>query len=220
MSRIIPTVLVCAGFTLGVAACGHAAPDDAASGSPATSSVDAEHAAARDHNDGARDAAPAPIPVDPKEYARLHNAALDPTRDDWDAALADLAVAGDAFTLVHLERVDRATLDATQSARLDATLAALTQRHPDDVPRLHTDDLVPLLERAAYTDLMCDPLERTLPPWARALVIAQLDDPALRAEVERLSAGHTPMFDTDTMFSSMSARVPLYARRILDEAAE
>lgn len=216
MPRVITTALVCAGFALGLAACGDAA--GSTSGATSDASTDAAQHAAGDK--AARDVASTPIPVDPKEYARLHNAALDPTRDEWDAALADLAVAGDAFTLVHLERVDRATLDATQSARLDATLAALTQRHPGDGPRLHPGDLVPLLERAAYTDLMCDPLERTLPPWARALVIAQLDDPALRAEVERLSAGHTPSFDTETLFSSMSARVPLYARRILDEAAE
>jgi len=155
---------------------------------------------------------------DPRDYLRLHNTVGDPDGAGWGAALIALAVSGDAFTREHLAGLDRDVLDAQQTAQLDRAVATLRSRLRGNTS-LRPDQVVARLERAAYADLMCDPMEATLPAWTRADIAAHLHDPEVRAEVERLAAGYTPTIEVTTMFSSLGERVPKYARDILETAA-
>ncbi len=164
----------------------------------------------------APDTRAAPPITDAVEYLRLHNAVAAADGDDWSDALATLAAAGDAFTLEQLGQLDRADLDAEQLAQLDRALATLQARLPDGQDALPPEAITWRLERAAFADLMCDPMEATLPAWTRADIARRLDDPAVRAEVQRLAGGYTPTIEVATMFSSLGERVPVYARQILE----
>ncbi len=153
-------------------------------------------------------------PLDHARYAALHDLALEPAREGWADALDELAVRGDAFTLVHFSRLDRQALGVVEAERLDRTLAALERRRASSGEDFRRD-LPRLLERAAWMDLMCDPLESTLPEWTRGEVAARLDEPGMREEVERLRDGFRPDGEDCVGFGSLSARVREYAAQIL-----
>jgi len=198
--------------TLALAICAAACAPDATTDEPAGAEAGAAAAAGSSH-DGAVTAL-----ANPKEYLRVHNvvASRDAADDDWRAGIEALAADGDAFTLEHFARIDRADLSEWQIPLLDDAVARITARVSQTNATYTPELIVSRLERAAFADLMCDRLENTLPAWTFADLGAHLDDPAVRAEVERLAGGYTPTFAAETLFSSMEARVPKYARQVLE----
>lgn len=159
----------------------------------------------------------APALAHPKEALRLFNLVKDPTAEGWAAAVALLGDQGGPFARQHLTDL-RAAAEGEAAAAYDAALARLDERLAADV-RPSAAAVVPLLERAAYADLMCDPMEDGLPAWTFAYLGAHRDDPDLRAELERVAEGYAPTYQLETLFSTMDERVPEYARKVLAGAA-
>jgi hypothetical protein len=166
--------------------------------------------------DGDNPNAEAPKAPTPADYLRLHNIATDPRTAEWDEALAELATTGDDYTLIRLRELDRAALTAESAAILDRTIAALTARGLGSDRAPTAAEIEARLERAAWADIHCDRCETTLVPWATQSVAPFADDPAVRAELVRLRDAYKPRFEAETQWSSLSARVREYARKLLE----
>jgi hypothetical protein len=171
-------------------------------------------------------APPADWPLD--AYVRAHTALIYPpvpiaadadasARDGWRAAVAEAAERGDAFTLHLVSRIDRSSLAAADIAILDR--AAETLRARGDLAAStppSRSDLQRMLERAAWADLGCNPLEGIIVRWTIERLRDEARAPAVRAELEKLRADYRPSTDDKTRFDSMSRRVPSYLSRILE----
>ena len=72
------------------------------------------------------------------------------------------------------------------------------------------------LERAAFADLMCHPLESQLPSWTLQKIRAQSSNPLVLKELERIRDSYVPSQSPETLFGSMQTRVRNYAQRILN----
>ncbi len=156
--------------------------------------------------------------ADPREYLRIHNLASDTAADGWRGAIETLASAGDAFTLQHFGRIDRANLSDADADLLARASGSISERLLMQRPAIGADRVVAHLERAAYADLMCDVLEGPLRSWTLETIKAELHDPAVVAELQRLQGDYVPSVALETMFSSMSERVPWYAQQLLAAA--
>ena len=158
--------------------------------------------------------------ADPREYLRVHNIASDTEHEGWRSAIEALAIAGDAFTLEHLGRVDRGSLSEANLALLEKATSRVNLRVQQQKTPLGANFVVARLERAAYADLMCDALEDPLKTWTLKAIESELQDPAVVVELQCLEGGYTPSVDLETMFSSMGERVPWYAQQLLKSAGE
>lgn len=156
--------------------------------------------------------------ADPREYLRIHNLASDTAADGWLGAIETLASAGDAFTLQHFGRIDRASLSDADGDLLARASESISERLRRQGAGIGADVVVAHLERAAYADLMCDVLEGPLRSWTLETIKAELHDPAVVAELQRLQGDYVPSVALETMFSSMSERVPRYAQQLLEAA--
>lgn len=166
---------------------------------------------------------PAPSPrvedasgeLTPEAYVHLHDAARDPADPGWSDAMTRLEGRGDRFTLSLLDELEDAELAPDARATLERTRAAIAGRAPEESAASVLATLRPRLERAAWADVQCDPLEDRLAAWTLASVLAQADDPAVRAALETLRTDYEPSVEVRTVFSSLSSRVRDYAERLL-----
>ena len=162
--------------------------------------------------------APAAQPIAPAEYLRLHNLAANPRDAGWAQALHTLAEAGDGYTLAQLKALDRKSLTPAQVVTLDETLAALEKGPAGRPGPPSAAEITTRLERAAWADLHCDHCEHTLVPWATQSIADFASDPGVRAALEQVRDGYEPSaaLAPGTQWGSISDRVRLYAREILD----
>jgi len=145
----------------------------------------------------------------------LHLLASNPKNPKWADAIRQLAAAGDGFTLQHLKPLDAPELDPAQQELLKQTRDAISQRVAKEDARTFTKLIEIRLERAAWADLGCNPLEGTLVPWTRQLIRQHLDTPGVVAELERIQTGYVSTSEPKTLYSSMQDRVRQYAKQLL-----
>jgi hypothetical protein len=149
------------------------------------------------------------------EYFRLHNVVARPADPEWTDAMDSLAVTGDAFTLVHLKSIDRAKLSPEQLSQLDGTLAAIAARTPEATAATLVPELGLRLERPAWADRRCDPLEGTIVPWVGESVVPFAGAPGVRAELERLRDGYESPEADARMQTLITERVRFFATNLL-----
>ena len=147
-------------------------------------------------------------------WLALHRLARQPRDPGWDAALDSLATHGDGFTLTILEGLDRATLAPATRERLDRTEKAVSERLAKVDDARFAERLPLMLERSAWADLLCDPLETPLRTWTKETVAARLDSPAVRAELQRIEREYTASGPDEVGFGTLTERVRRYAREI------
>jgi hypothetical protein len=192
----------------------------ACSGSP--TAVTPDPAIARASAGTASTTPPARPAITPAEYVRLHNIASDPRDSGWGAAVRELAVVGDAYTLTQLRSVARSALTPADEATLDATIAALAAGPGAASGPPSAAEIQTRLERAAWADLLCDRCESTLVPWATKSISDFATDPHVRATLEHLRDGYEPSagIEPPSQWGHLSERVRGYARKILQGNGE
>jgi len=145
-------------------------------------------------------------------YARLHEGLYDPAQPKWAPAMAKLAAEGDAFSVFFLEGLETKDWKTTDVTVLKDTVAAIkTRLAKDDDKNLNTRVQM-LLERAAFADLLCYSIEHRIVPWTSQLIIKNLAQPGVKAEVEKIKTAYTPA-DKDDI--ATQERVRQYAEEIL-----
>lgn len=151
----------------------------------------------------------------PADYLALNNQLGLPGFPGWSAAVETLMSDGDAFTLEQLRSLNRANYGAEKLAQLDRLQATIVARTPEESSASLLPVLTLRLERAAWADLRCDQLERTLVPWTLKSVAAFAAAPDVRAELEALRDGYACAGGDPQTQAMMTARVRDYATRLL-----
>ena len=101
----------------------------------------------------------------PQLYAKLHISALNPDDPEWMNSVARLAQVGDGYTMQLLNKIDADRLTAAQSELRERTIHQINKRVEREDTIALAVVLQSRLERAAYCDLSCNPLEGTLVRW-------------------------------------------------------
>ena len=151
-------------------------------------------------------------------YARLHGVANDPSHPAWRTAVSRLGDVGDEFTLVIFDELSHTELLAIERAQLDTERKRVDERLAgQDGERAKR--VQGLLERAAWADLTCHPLEQrivgsmmqTLEGWA----VTQ----AVRDELRTLSTSYTPVEEELDHVDPqvMTRRVRKYAHKLAQD---
>src|SRR5262249_45191630 len=76
------------------------------------------------------------------------------------------------------------------------------------------------LERAAWADLSCNPMEGALVPWTLRLIEQRTDQAEVIDRLRQIESHYVPAIELTTLFSTMRERVPSYARQILAAASK
>ena len=149
--------------------------------------------------------------ISPEDYVELHSRAVreGPARLP---ALRELAELGDEFTRHYLGEIDRSAWSADEKEAAEQSLAQIEARL--QAP-MRIASIGPLLERAAWSDLRCHPLEHQLPPWIQETLTELLTLPPIRAELERLQREFEPYTKDSVGFGYLDQRVQRYIERIL-----
>ncbi len=156
-----------------------------------------------------------------RAYLELHGLAADSAHPAWRAALGRLGDLGDGFTLQRLEKIPVATLRPEDRAHLERERARIAEREAalesalsESVHRVRE-----VLERAAWADLACHPLETSLKEWAFATVARWRATSEIRAALEELARSYEPQagVDPESPFGGLRERVRSYARELLSE---
>jgi hypothetical protein len=154
-------------------------------------------------------------PSDAKEYLHLHRLADHPTNALWSQALDQLAEKGDAFTLGALERLKKQMEGSAKVFMVDGAMVKIQTRLAKTGTNPAPADLVARLERAALADVVCNPLESTLVPWALASVRPQMNRPEVKSAVEKLAASKPTEEEARGLNGAFRSRVANYAARLL-----
>ncbi|MEO5804180.1 MAG: WD40 repeat domain-containing protein [Verrucomicrobiota bacterium] len=153
--------------------------------------------------------------VTPEKYSQVHKTVMNVSSPKWPEALLRLAEMGDGFTIEFLEKLSTRTILPEQSVALTNTLSFLRQAVPVEETSYFTNTLHSKLERAAYADLTCNPLESTLVPWTMKTIRANIHRPEVVQELRRIEA--LPVKSDDkTGFGFVGERVRVYVKRLLD----
>ncbi len=151
----------------------------------------------------------------PQDYVTLHNLAYDIKSTTWKDSMQRLSKVGDAFTLEYLKKLEAQKPQPDKAALLKDTLLAIQQRVAKE-DRSAVVKLIEIrLERAAWADLRCDPLETTLVPWTIVFLQKSLNTPGVVVELERIQSHYEPSNKEKTPFGATQARVRAFAARIL-----
>jgi len=151
-------------------------------------------------------------------YVELHTLALDPAHHLWRGALSRLSEIGNHFTLKHFENVPRAGLDDAQLAALEGTEAAIRERVPEPFIRT-AENVRQLLERAAWVDLKCHPLEASLPQWTFQRLRTDRKNPQTAAILNGLRTYESgPLVQHVRTPGDLEKRVRSYVSRIFGDA--
>ncbi|MBI3863180.1 MAG: hypothetical protein HY290_14915 [Planctomycetia bacterium] len=163
-------------------------------------------------------------PISPQAWARLHMVALQSGSPAWKETIEELQIVGDGFTVEHLKRVKTDKLTDEGRELLSSCLWTITERVNSEDEQTSAEMVLPRLERAAYCDLTCNPLETVLVQWTLSKLRSQVKLPHVRARLEQIARDYKPEpaasdseQDAELMFGAMSDRVPLYVSRILRE---
>jgi hypothetical protein len=159
--------------------------------------------------------------VAPPEWLQLHLTSIRvPGSPDWRNALITLKEVGDGISVEYLRKLDSSKLADDNRRALEDTIAVIQMRmeHEDDATTVAL--LQTRLERAAYADLMCHPMEGTLVPWTLKFISARAGHPQVRAKLMQLRSNYAPAANTETAFSSMTERVPDYITRLLKDGKD
>ncbi len=152
-------------------------------------------------------------------YVELHDIALAPDHPAWKAALARLGELGDGFTLARLASLDGAGLTGEERGHLEAQRERIVERERalESSITTSTDRVRELLERAAWADLRCHPLEGELREWSLATVRRWSAIPEVRAALQELAQGYEPdpWLDPGSPYGGMRERVRDYARGLI-----
>jgi len=157
--------------------------------------------------------------VAPAEWVALHLAAVSaPGSRNWQEAVLKLQQVGDGISVEYLRRIKVSQLKEDDQRILQETIAAIERRLKDEDDATAVALLQTRLERAAYADLTCNPLEGTLVPWTLKYVGARANHPPVRARLEQLRANYDPDETAETESSWMTARVQVYITRLLNNS--
>lgn len=163
-------------------------------------------------------------PITPQVWARLHRTALQPGSPEWRASILKLQTVGDGFTLEHFKRIKIEKLNEDDRELLQSSLAMIDERVAREDEQTSAELVLPRLERAAYCDLTCNPLETVLVQWTLTKLRSQAHLTQVRAKLEEIGASYKPEIESDhsdvepdAMFGAMSERVPLYVSRVLGQ---
>ena len=155
-------------------------------------------------------------PLAPNDYLKFHIQASNPQAAEWPGAMAQLSKNGDAFTVWQFNSLSASKqLSSEQSKILKDALEVINQRVAKEDDKVFSARIVGILERAAWADLQCNPLEGTLVPWTAKYVQEHLKSPGVTAELERIKTGYVPAGSETALFGSIQDRVRQYAARIL-----
>ncbi|TWU11771.1 WD domain, G-beta repeat [Symmachiella macrocystis] len=176
--------------------------------------------------------------IQPSEYLELHNNAARQGNPEWSDAVARLATVGDGFTLTILEEIDESKLTAAETELFNRSRQQIQDRANGRKKPWTAAHIDRLLEKAAYSDLMCDPTESTLVPWTlKSLRGAAESTSIVREMIVRVENDYklSPSFEKDlksktrdlygeagdaelekSLLDSAQERVRNYARRILN----
>ncbi|HEY3964514.1 MAG TPA: hypothetical protein VGM05_08205 [Planctomycetaceae bacterium] len=167
---------------------------------------------------------PSEKPITPQAWARLHRIALHPDSPEWKEAIQALQSAGDGFTVEHLKRIKTDNMSVEDRDLLRSSLAAINERVSDEDEQKAADLVLPRLERAAYCDLTCNPLETVLVQWTLSKLRSQAHLAKVRARLEEIGANYRPDVEIDhsdvepdAVYGAMSERVPVYVSRVLGQ---
>lgn len=157
----------------------------------------------------------------PAAYLIAADISMNADHPAWSAAVSRLGDLDTGFALEAWKDVaptterDRAFLDA-QRQRIRERFAAQNEQDETEVAlRVAT-----MLERAAWADLSCDPLEVTIVPWTLERLREGLSSPDVRAGVEAAGSSYSPVRAQDgPTVSDRRARIQEYAHEILGSKA-
>jgi hypothetical protein len=156
-------------------------------------------------------------PLTPKEYAELHNAISD-EKDfaKWLPSVFQLAKDGDAYSMEHY-KVLITQLDGCYYDQLHNALVEIEDRVKKEDTKAFTQLIEARLERAAYVDLRCDPLEMTLTPWTLKVLGEHLEQPGVKAELTRILSDYSPKDEKNEVDTTTRDRVRAYVKRLLEK---
>jgi hypothetical protein len=148
----------------------------------------------------------------PSAYTRLLRVSTTPAHPAWRAAVSRLSDVDDGFAAL-VWAPDRLRLPAADAAFLAERVESIDQRvaATTDGDRLAAR-VVPMLERAAWSDLHCDPFEGEIVPWtAKTLHARATAHPEVRAALTHARDGYEPP-DRPAASGSAAAREALRDR--------
>ncbi len=157
----------------------------------------------------------------PRAWVRLHLPALDPTHPHWRAALSRLAEVGDAFTVDYLAPLAPERLAPIDRELLEVAREQIAARLAQDTTSLAAG-IEAQLERAAWADLTCAPIEMVLVRWTLDHIRPAAGDDEVHSILTDLASGYEPTESVGTSITlgfvgGMQPRVRMYARRLLAE---
>jgi hypothetical protein len=157
----------------------------------------------------------------PRAWALLHTVARSPGHPAWETSLTRLADLGDGFSLEWLEGVTPQSLD--QMAVLDREKVRLRRRLAARDEVQESAGLRVMLERTAWVDLSCHPLESPRGRWMHAWLARRAAREPVHSELERILADYAgdPSLDTKneintSLRASLAGRVRAYVRAALE----
>jgi hypothetical protein len=146
-------------------------------------------------------------------WSALLAIAEDPAHPAWRAAVARLGDLDEGFAPVHLADLGARLAGTGDGAFLARELDRVRRRFASNAVDTRLRRLRPLLERAAWADLNCAPIERTLVPWTLGTLTSWSAEPEVHAALARLRDGYAPRPELarTTLFGDLGARVRTYA---------
>jgi len=154
----------------------------------------------------------------PEVYVRLHVLAWNVDHPGWSVVMERLAELGDRFTIQRLSNLGfeldetRATIHRQTVARIRAELST----------REGAGQVQALLERAAWADLQCHPLETELVRWTQETITAWTENESAVQVLMRLQRDYEPTPDVLSPMlggigDNYARRVRAYALRLLPD---
>ncbi len=157
----------------------------------------------------------APGTADMARYLEVHKTLSDPTAADWGEALKAVQTIGDGFSLTYLADLDRQSFSEAQGKQLDQAVQSLKASQADSTRSVLETTLLSL-ERSAYADLTCNPMERTLPSWALEQAEGQSSQPELLEALKAMESGEfTRRLPESGFRASFERRLQKYAKQVL-----
>jgi hypothetical protein len=154
----------------------------------------------------------------PKAYVRLCDVANDTTHVAWSAAVSRLGDHADEFTASHLSAVLDRVADPVRKAFFDKEPILVERRLANENPSRLPERVPRLIARAAWADLVGDPLRETIVPFVQQLLEKHAADVGVREALVRLIAAAGPSLPPATRDPTLADRVRALAQEALDAA--
>lgn len=150
-----------------------------------------------------------------EEYLSLHSDILKPDAAEFIESAARLSESGDEFTLELFGQLEMESLSATSREIVEKAAERIRERISMRSESEIVAEVLPMLERAAYSDLTCHQLEGTLPVWAHKSLHRHLQIPGVRHELTRIRQAPAPENEVQIGFGVVRLRVNQYIDRLI-----